>query len=66
MRNAIQWAETEGFKALLLDQLYLCARFGIHTIRCDDLRSLFDWAISTYERLGNSRRGNALKTFMDV
>lgn len=59
--DSIELANNQEFKALLLEQLYLCAHFKVPDIGCDNLPSLVRWAISTYDELGNYRRSHVLR-----
>lgn len=63
IHQAIIKAHDERFMALLLDQLYLCARFGLSQLRFDELNGLISWALSTYKALGNEWRGSRIQTF---
>jgi hypothetical protein len=62
MFEAMQLAHTKGYKALLLDQLCLCAQFGVH-LSSEEALTWIQWAIETYSNLGNKRRQRVLHTY---
>jgi len=62
---AIERAKEGRFMALLLDQLYLCGRFSVANMTCDELPTLVRWAITTYAEFGNKRRMSVLARFLN-
>lgn len=65
MCDALSVAKQEEFKALLLDQVYLCARFSVANMTCAELPSFVRWAISIYAELGNQKRRQILEKFLN-
>lgn len=64
MSEVVELAHAKEFKALLLDQLYLCAFHDVTGLTCDRLTAFMEWGISTYEKLGNKRRQLALQELL--
>jgi tetratricopeptide (TPR) repeat protein len=64
MCRAISAAEGQGFMALILDQIYLCARFEVRDLGCGGLADLAKWAVATYSELGNDCRCRTVKTLL--
>jgi tetratricopeptide (TPR) repeat protein len=63
MCHAILSAKEQGFMALILDQIYLCARFKVWDLGCEGLEGLVRWAVATYSELGNDCRRRTIETF---
>lgn len=63
MCHAILSAEEQGFMALILDQIYLCARFKVWDLGCEGLEGLVRWAVATYFKIGNDCRRRTIETF---
>lgn len=51
--------------ALILDQIYLCARFKVTSRNLPELLELTKWAMLIYLELGNSNRYAMTKTLFD-
>jgi tetratricopeptide (TPR) repeat protein len=62
MCRAILAAEGQGFMALAMDQIYLCARFAVKEMECAGLAALAEWAVTTYSELGNDCRRRMIET----
>lgn len=66
MCHTILVAQEEGFMALTLDQIYLCARFNVEEINCPGITELVRWALATYSDLGNLVRSQKINSFLQV
>jgi tetratricopeptide (TPR) repeat protein len=58
-------AREHGIKALLLDQIYLCARYNIVLEQSSELAECLKWVMDTYKELGNSARLAQIKRFSE-
>jgi hypothetical protein len=65
MVNAIFTANDNNIKALILDQLYLCARFQVSPPNSSKFAELIKLAVGTYSELKNSNRHDITKKFLD-
>jgi tetratricopeptide (TPR) repeat protein len=63
MCHAILSAKEQGFMALILDQIYLCARFKVWDLGCEGQGGMARWAVATYSELGNDCRRRTIETF---
>jgi tetratricopeptide (TPR) repeat protein len=63
IHHSIIVARDERFIALLLDEIYLCARFELNQLTFDGLDGLTSWAISIYKELGNEWRRSRIQSF---
>jgi len=63
MCHAILSAKEQGFMALILDQIYLSARFKVWGLGCEGLEGLVRWAVATYSELENDCRRRTIETF---
>jgi hypothetical protein len=65
MTESIAMAEEHNIMALILDLVYLCARFQV--IPCDSPKflELTRWSVHTYLELGNSYRYDMTKTLLE-
>jgi hypothetical protein len=62
--DSILKVKENGLMALLLDQIYLCARFNVRRMDCPGLIDLTKWSADTYSELGNSERRWVTEEFL--
>lgn len=62
--EGIHIAKSEEFMALLLDELYLCAKFAVKGVRVEEFSNLVRWAISVYSESGNVLRRQRLESYL--
>lgn len=63
MCHAILSAKEQGFMALILDQVYLCARFKVWDLGCAGMEGLVRWAVATYSDLENDCCRRTIENF---